>query len=255
MRDTALSAAQKRTLFKSRFGEILLENGFVWCKDRYVRVHEGEIQLSVGLQIARRGLAFIGFGAVPFCLGTIDWESLWGERIEQFIPSGSERSSFGDAGFEDQLDQCLRLFRDTLFTPFNALRDVRSLLDYQENQLLPALRYMDHTSAYHICLQLEDWDSAKTHLSTLIAVYDEALDSVRREEAAELRIATSERCKVQIRASSADRRERILRERSQLQKDLDLLNSGTFHPLQERILQNISVSQDASRKLYPRAWR
>lgn len=254
MRGTDLTAAQKRALFKKRFGKKLQEKGFIWCRDRYVRIHEGEIQLSVSLYTAHRGFAFLCFDASPFCLGETDWANRWGTRVEQFIPCGSARDAFWASGFEEQFEQTYHLFFSALFEPFNALRGVRSLLHYQQNHLFPATGSMDHALTAHICLQLEEWQAAGDHILAIIAGYDAALEHLQETMETELRLAGTHIQQDQVRANCAARTQFILKEQSRLQESIRRLSCGDFQPLRELIMRNIAESQAASRESFPRAW-
>lgn len=131
-----LTGRQKQTIFKKKMGELLLPNGFVFKKGKFIRVHPGQVLLCIMMQLHRQHSTIL-FGGMLFCTETRYIEDPYpGWREEDFIDHDENyhenfKSMFYVAFENGAFEKRYQVFRDKAFPGFNTITDVRSLLTFE----------------------------------------------------------------------------------------------------------------------------
>lgn len=247
-----LTAARKRAMFKSRFGEVLIRHGFQYRRNRFIRFHRGQVLLQVGMELSRTGDADIRFGAAPLCVRGIDLSLLFGERISDFEGPHNPSDSADASAFEKWLNSRAAYFERQLLEPFAEIDDISTLLHYQERILEDGFSLMPADWAAWECVFLRDYEKAERY-GRLWHVLAEG-DALQRQE--------NDRAAVMNRDLSM--RDRALHQRCidyackfrrhgvyEAQRLLHLLELGAYPLLHERIELNIRAANAAFDQIYP----
>lgn len=140
-----LTAAQKRRICRDALSPRLLQAGFVYKYDRFIRVHPGQVCLEVYLNL-HRGCFDIFFGAVPLVFqpfsgmpmsprGPLDFCMAGSADLVAAAQGKTKRVCYGD--FDAELFKPhVRIFFDYVFDDLNRVTDAGSFLNYAENVLI-----------------------------------------------------------------------------------------------------------------------
>ena len=141
-------------------------------------------------------------------------------------------------------------FFDSVFKPFNELRDVDGLRSFHREFLPPVLGVTDHETLCCICIQMEDWKGAREQLCALAKACRAASEHHRQAEAEQQRIDVNSVQRAGTRNFYAGMQQRISREWKRLREDIARIDRGDFAPLLERTAENIAVSEAAARGFF-----
>ena len=169
-----LTAAQKRRICRDALSPALLDAGFVYKYDKFIRVHPGQVCLMVGLSL-RRGFFDIYFGAVPLVKrsvgdmpmppkGPIDffvgWSAEWVAAAQ-----GKTKRLIGYGDFDAELFKPhAQVFLGYVFDDLNRVTDVESFLHYAEN-VLPITRPFD---CWGPAIQSGQYEKAEKYLRAIL---------------------------------------------------------------------------------------
>lgn len=175
-----LNARQKRTMFRDRFGEILLPAGFIYRENRFARVHPGECLLLVELQLGRTN-AYVRFDAIPLCHRERLQTPAAGCRVDTFYKlSGLSFEQYYLKAFEDgRLEAQLGLFRRFVMEGLLQIRTNENLLAFENEVLLPALPNSRWHDRLLESLQQRNYNAAMEHIRSL---REHTLSCIRAEE-------------------------------------------------------------------------
>lgn len=251
----ALSSQRKRAIFKERFAKMLLPLGFQFCGSRFLRLHEGELLLQLGMELSRTGGARIRFGGLPLCVENIDFSLLPDECVEDFaqihpFPEGKLPSQLT---FEDgQFDLQAELFEEYLLEDFAKICDVRSLLAYQENILEAQLKLLPPDLAAWECIHLQDYEKALQYAHIWEELEEARLEEYCRQEEEALQAA--DLTEYDRRFKRKDMLFRCKCRRHDLyavQRLIGLLEDGVEYLLQANIQRHIAAGSAAFHQTYP----
>jgi len=247
MNDTPkLKSHQKRAMFRARFGTLLTNCGFEYRKNRFLRFHEGQLLLSVGMELSRAGEMDIVFGGMPLCAENFRPDLPCGEKIADFGGIYPLAGNFRQLAFEDQLEAQAELFEKYLLESFSEIDRIGALLDFQERMLEDRLSMMPVDFAVWECVYLRDYEKALRY-----AMIWQEIEKKRAEE-------RSGRERAAIMAEDLNRHDREIRLRDhgyrdkcrtrwlcEAQRIACLLEAGAYPLLHENIERNIDAATAA----------
>ena len=180
-----LTAAQKRRICRDALSPRLLDAGFVYKYDKFIRVHPGQVCLMVGLSL-RKGFFDIYFGARPLVRrhtsdmsvppkGPIDYFVVWSaERVAAL--QGKTKRLIGYGDFDAELFKPhAQVFLDYIFNDLDRVTDAESFLHYAEN-MLPITRPFD---CWGPAIQSGQYGKAEKYLR---AILDNRADGLARSQ-------------------------------------------------------------------------
>lgn len=194
-----LPAAEKHALFRAAFGSMLLPAGFVYKRNRFLRVHPGAVALVVGFS-AERGDRVI-FTALPLAIyhGAKDRNVVrepllaFGQELDAFL-YWTRRGRWegwreGDpipepaADFGTWLEEQKQAFREHVFDALDAVTSPETYLSFIDHFDHP---YFKASRPWGACIQAGDFARAEQCLvehydarRDARAAYQKQLDSLR----------------------------------------------------------------------------
>lgn len=167
-----LNSRQKRNIFKKRFGDILLKEGFVYSNNCFIRIHPKECILKVGLYIARVN-CYVVFDAIPFCCEELVY-NLTSTSSTYRVDSFHKKSgysfeeyylkSFENGRFELQLE----LFNLFIKERFLEIKTVAQLLAFENEIIFPVLQDAGRWYSKMLeCMQLQEYEKANDYIQKM----------------------------------------------------------------------------------------
>lgn len=251
--ESRLKACQKRSIFKTAFGELLLKQDFHFHENRFIRYHKNEVLLSVGMDLSGDGVCSIRFGGMPLCAEGFDPATRFGETVSDFSRIHPVAENPRQLTFEGQFDSQLTLFRSHLMEAFTAIDSVSSLLDYQERILEDRLGMMRADWAAWESIYLRDYERAWRYAQVWLKLEQERFDAWEKRSIENIRSADCvKRDRETLRKDFNFREKRKLHFVYRVQRLIHLLDTGAYPLLQENIKDNIAASNAAFQDYYPK---
>jgi len=241
------TAGQKRAIFKAQFGELLLRHDFQFCRGCFLRLHEGEVLLSVRLELSRTGEGNVRIGGMPLCAGVFDEKMGFGESLAALLPSGEN-----DGSFEMRLERQAELFTRRIAEDFLSIDGIAALLDYQERVLEDTFGRMNVDWAFWESVCLRDYDRAKRYALLWQKLLADAAEIAYRQEKAAIMAMDLAECERKRKLRDfAYRRKCLCHKLYHAQRMLHLADIGEYRLLREMAQRNIELSGAAFHKSYP----
>lgn len=188
-----MDSKERRRIFRDLFKERMLENGFQYKNNEFIRVHPGKVKLAVSMSVINPVVQFIHFGIVPLCKPFEIEERLDRPRMDVFSerrkpdkyidsPKGPipfydldkeiTESRSGMFGFDEQYDA----FWDKIFDDFNLVQDIESAYKFAQGLSSKDRRtkYLNKPNDYYVfesiymCIYLKKWNEALQFLDRII---------------------------------------------------------------------------------------
>ena len=247
-----LNSRQKRNIFKERFGERLLSQGFIFKNNEFYRIHPGQVFLVVALGLWK-GNTFIQFNALPLCVGfTNKGIATIHERVDSFCRDEEERRyllrpmEFERGRFDKQYD----MFFDRIFHHFNEVHDVRSLLEFQEGFI--GRRPANDRIRMLECIQLGEYERATVYIDYEQQFYAKSLESRKRTLDQMRETSTSRKEDLEVITASFEEFKAYVESASkELDKWTAWISNKEYVTMQRIIDKHCQQSDEVLSKMFP----
>lgn len=270
-----LTSAQRRKLFKSRFGEKLIADGFVYSDKQFVRVHPGELLLGVYMDLTSFGSTYLGFKMMPLCETEKNFQlfahSPSGRRIDEYecyskeeYPSPWRRISFENGRFEGQY----RLFFDVLYNSFRKITTVADMREFDRQfpelgvpdlhlyDILPYVKLEEYSMAIKRAKKnVEQCDRALQQCINIIQHKEPRYEALLQKERSGARMTKTDQMEKELFEGYISLKSLHEKDLNEYRQTVEELQSGNFSRWERQAQENTAANDEYCKSLWPSFYR
>jgi len=244
-----INTSQKRRVFKEKFGEILIPRGFVFKKNRFVRIHPGIALLIVEMDVTKT-TSYIEFNCLPMCINFQRNTGIAHCRVDSFFTEEQSHYAYQnyndfDMRFHDQYS----VFVNDLFTAFDSVHDRATMHHFR------TIMQAKYPSAYFnmlVCVQCEKYEEAYKYAQMYKQYHVEAKESMNRFYLEKQTYSSMTKEDREDHANYILSCDMSIQEANKWQKRIE---NKEYNKMQKIIEENCKISDDLCRKAYPEFYK